>query len=98
MFAEDDSEDEEKFRFFANPKKRKYNTDNESASEKEDEDEEDDDDDDPATHFRRGGGLPEDFDENTEDSVDHLINENLEDDREYVAMSSAIEREFLSDN
>lgn len=98
-FVDDDSEDEEKFQFFANPKRRKYNTDNESISDKdnEEEDEDDGEESDPATRFRRGAGLPDDFDENTEDSIDHLINEDLEDEREYVAMGSAIEREFLSD-
>ena len=61
--------------------------------------EDDDDDDDPVVRFRRGEGLPDDLDlgDYSQDSVEDLEAENVDDEREWNAMGAALEREFLSE-
>lgn len=88
-------------------KKRKIyngNSDKSSSEDKDekcdsDNDDDDDDSDDPVTCFRRGQDLPDDLDlgDNSQDSVDDLEADDLEDDREWNAMGAALEREFLSE-
>ncbi|XP_050463936.1 RNA polymerase II subunit A C-terminal domain phosphatase isoform X1 [Cataglyphis hispanica] len=88
-------------------KKRKIyngNSDKSSSDDKDekcdsDNDDDDDDSDDPVTCFRRGQDLPNDLDlgDNSQDSIDDLEADDLEDDREWNAMGAALEREFLSE-
>ncbi|XP_031782575.1 RNA polymerase II subunit A C-terminal domain phosphatase [Nasonia vitripennis] len=89
-------------------KKRKKSSDAEDSCNNDSSDEEnkrlcaeyeDDDEDDPVTRFRRGEGLPDDLDlgDNSQDSVENLEAEDMEDEREWNAMGAALEREFLSE-
>lgn len=88
-------------------KRRKKSSDNEDSCNNDSSDDEnkrlcaeyeDDDDDDPVTRFRRGEGLPDDLDlgDDSQDSVEKLEAEDMEDEREWNAMGAALEREFLS--